>query len=55
MPDIFKEKTKNRLVLVGWIVVGSTLFAMGYGPVIGRIQGFDTPPPVIQCFLPFST
>jgi len=44
------EKTKTRLVLLGWIVVGSILFAMAYGPIIGRFQGFETPPTVVLQF-----
>ncbi len=43
-------RTRGQLLLLGGIVVGSALFAMGYGPIIGRFQGFDAPPEVLLRF-----
>ncbi len=44
------ERTRRQLLLLGGIVLGSALFAVGYGPIIGRFQGFETPPDVLFRF-----
>jgi len=44
------ERTRGQFLLLGGIVIGSALFAMGYGPIIGRFQGFDAPPEVLLRF-----